>query len=191
MTTKERIVEEAMKLFAVQGFEAVSVRAIAKEVGIGNSALYKHYASKQAIFDAIVEQLKEHFSTQAKQHMPKGDSLEELRESCMAMFRFQTEDQKMVMFRRILLMEQFKDEKMARIYKTFYVDCPVLTQMQVFEQLIEQGYMKKKDARVLSMELYAPFFLYHTVSFDKEKLYELLEKHVDYFFNENLKGEEG
>ena len=39
LSTKERILVEAMKLFAVQGFEAVSVRAIAKEVGVRDSAL--------------------------------------------------------------------------------------------------------------------------------------------------------
>ena len=52
---KEIIMEESLKLFSVYGFEAVSVRTIADKVGIGNSALYKHFESKQAIFDALVE----------------------------------------------------------------------------------------------------------------------------------------
>ena len=46
--TKQRIIEESMKLFSVHGFEAVSIRTIADAVGVGNSALYKHFKSKKA-----------------------------------------------------------------------------------------------------------------------------------------------
>ena len=59
--TKEIILEKSLVLFSTKGFEAVSIRDIAAEVGIGNSALYKHYASKQAIFDALVAELKEEY----------------------------------------------------------------------------------------------------------------------------------
>ncbi|MDD6306271.1 MAG: helix-turn-helix domain containing protein [Clostridiales bacterium] len=41
--TKQKIIEESMKLFSVNGFHAVSVRAIADAVGVRNSALYKHF----------------------------------------------------------------------------------------------------------------------------------------------------
>ena len=59
ITTKERILEEALKLFSVSGFEGVTIRNIADAVEIRNSSLYKHFSSKQEIFDAIVEKAKE------------------------------------------------------------------------------------------------------------------------------------
>ncbi|HAS56392.1 MAG TPA: TetR/AcrR family transcriptional regulator, partial [Firmicutes bacterium] len=52
--TKEKIVDKALELFSIKGYEAVSVNEIAKAVGIRASSLYNHYPSKQAIFDAIV-----------------------------------------------------------------------------------------------------------------------------------------
>ncbi len=48
-----RILEAAASLFAAQGYAAVSMRQIAGEVGLGQGALYNHFASKQAILMAI------------------------------------------------------------------------------------------------------------------------------------------
>lgn len=51
--TAARILEAAASLFAEQGYAAVSMRQIAAEVGMGQGALYNHFASKQAILMAI------------------------------------------------------------------------------------------------------------------------------------------
>ena len=51
---KEKIMQTALHLFARDGYEAVSVSAIAGELGMTKGALYKHYANKRAIFDSIV-----------------------------------------------------------------------------------------------------------------------------------------
>ena len=45
--TKERILESALKLFATDGYEAVSVSMIAGELGITKGALYRHYKNKR------------------------------------------------------------------------------------------------------------------------------------------------
>ena len=52
--TKLRIVEAALDLFARHGFDAVRVEQIAAAVGIKAPSLYKHFRSKQDIFDAAV-----------------------------------------------------------------------------------------------------------------------------------------
>ena len=57
MTTKERIIEEALTLFAEKGYQGTSVKNIADAVGIKDSSLYKHYKSKQEIFDTIVQEM--------------------------------------------------------------------------------------------------------------------------------------
>ena len=56
MRTKERILREALRLFSQKGYDAVSVEQIADAVGIKAPSLYKHYKSKQDIFDAIFEE---------------------------------------------------------------------------------------------------------------------------------------
>ena len=59
MTTRERIVDEALTLFAAKGFKGTTVRNIADAVGIKDASLYKHFRSKQEILDTIVKQMYE------------------------------------------------------------------------------------------------------------------------------------
>jgi len=55
ITTKERIFEAAIDLFAQNGFDATSMREIAEAVGIKKASLYSHYKSKDEILEKIVE----------------------------------------------------------------------------------------------------------------------------------------
>ena len=72
-TTKERILAEAVKLFAKEGYEAVSVDEIAKAVGIKAPSLYKHYKNKRAIFDSILRFMEQRDGEQAAAcSLPEG-----------------------------------------------------------------------------------------------------------------------
>lgn len=51
--TKEKIFIESAKLFSSKGFYAVSVRNIAKNVGITQSSLYNHFKSKEEILSEL------------------------------------------------------------------------------------------------------------------------------------------
>jgi len=53
---KEAILSQALRLFASRGVEAVSVRDIAASTGYSNPALFRHFASKEALAEALFEQ---------------------------------------------------------------------------------------------------------------------------------------
>ncbi|SEM53249.1 MULTISPECIES: TetR/AcrR family transcriptional regulator [unclassified Butyrivibrio] len=55
MDTKSEIITIAKAEFMEMGFQEASMRKIASKVGITATALYRHYANKEEIFDAIVE----------------------------------------------------------------------------------------------------------------------------------------
>ncbi len=60
MPTRERLVNEAMRLFSDQGYEATSVSQIEAAAGLaaGSGALYHHFKSKEALLEAgITRQL--------------------------------------------------------------------------------------------------------------------------------------
>ncbi|OZM83082.1 TetR/AcrR family transcriptional regulator [Pseudonocardia sp. MH-G8] len=54
--TRERLLDAALTLFATKGFAATSVREIAESIGIRDSGIYSHFASKQAIFDTLLRE---------------------------------------------------------------------------------------------------------------------------------------
>ena len=187
MKTKERILIESMKLFSVSGFDAVSIRTIADAVEIGNSALYKHFSSKQAIFDAIVEESKQRYLKECSRYVTEDiRGVEDVKNVCIRMFTYQTTDEWIVMFRRILLLEKFKNENIASIYKEFFVDIPIKNLTRIFEDLMDKGLMTKGNSEVFAIELYSPFYLYHFVERDQKELKELFMEHVDNFFKEHF-----
>lgn len=55
MNTKEKIFEVALDLFSKKGYDSVSLREIADEVGIKKSSIYSHYSSKEEILMSIFE----------------------------------------------------------------------------------------------------------------------------------------
>ena len=66
--TKEKILMTALRLFAKDGYEGVSVRNIAEELGMTKGALYRHYKNKRDIFDCIVERMIQVDAERAKQY---------------------------------------------------------------------------------------------------------------------------
>ena len=102
--TKERILQTALELFAHKGYEAVSVSDIAGALGLTKGALYRHFESKQAIFDGILARMERHDAQEARDHdLPEGTveedrsayeaaSLDDIIEFSKTMFRYWTED---------------------------------------------------------------------------------------------------
>jgi AcrR family transcriptional regulator len=54
--TRRQILDASLQLFSEHGFARTSVRAIARYVGITNAAIYYHFASKQELLEALLEE---------------------------------------------------------------------------------------------------------------------------------------
>ena len=55
MSTKEKILDAALTLFAENGYDGTSVEQIANIVGIKAPSLYKHYKGKEDILNAVID----------------------------------------------------------------------------------------------------------------------------------------
>jgi len=53
--TRDRLVAAAVELFAARGFEAASIEAVLEQTGMSRGSLYHHFASEQALFEAVVD----------------------------------------------------------------------------------------------------------------------------------------
>jgi AcrR family transcriptional regulator len=52
--TRDRIIEQATRLFVTRGYHAMSMREIAEAVGVTKAALYYHFSDKEALFVAVL-----------------------------------------------------------------------------------------------------------------------------------------
>ena len=150
MTTRERILEEALNLFSEKGYEGVSVRDIACRVGIKDSSLYNHFRSKRQIFDTIVEECCQRaeqyfqerslpFNLDDDISMYYNTPFERLEKMIIATFGYFFEDSHNVRFRKLLLLSQYEDEKARKIYRQLYCEYPLEFQSRLFEKLIQSG----------------------------------------------------
>ena len=78
MTTKESIPYESLKLFSTNGYNAVSTRMIARAINASDAVIYKHFASKQEIFDTIVKICREKFELKRNEVRLDATSWEEM-----------------------------------------------------------------------------------------------------------------
>lgn len=53
--TKEKILEEAFKLFLKKGYSEVSISVVQEELGIGRATLYYYFKSKEDLFKTVVD----------------------------------------------------------------------------------------------------------------------------------------
>ena len=169
--TKEKILMTALELLARDGYEAVSVRNIAEELGITKGALYRHYENKRDIYDSIVDRMVEVDAQRAEAHrMPveeyeKGSepyentSLEDIEAFTVGQLEFWTQDSFASLFRKMLTLEQYRNAEMAKLYSQCIVEGPVSYMEDLFFEMMKKGVIKEENPRKLAVEYYGPLFL--------------------------------
>ena len=56
--TKERILEAALEMFSQNGYAGTNIRELSASLGLVKSGVYKHYESKEAIWNALLDEMK-------------------------------------------------------------------------------------------------------------------------------------
>ncbi|MFP3154044.1 TetR/AcrR family transcriptional regulator [Lachnospiraceae bacterium ZAX-1] len=204
MDTKEKILQASLKLFARDGYEGVSVRNIAEELGMTKGALYKHYENKQDIFDSIIKRMEEMDTQKAKEfNVPVGsfeNAEEEYRNAAFGnikafsveMFKYWTADEFASNFRKMLTLEQYRNSKMASLLNQYLTGGVVGYAEELMRESVRDTVNSGKDAKILALEYFAPIYMMMGMSDnmdDKGIALQMVEKHIDYFM-ESMIGRE-
>lgn len=166
--TKEVVAKAALRLFAAHGYDGVSMRDIAAAVNVKPASLYKHFSGKQALFDAVVERMDaayERFA--ASLGTPTGSapqlaagyaalSSAVIEDMAEAQFRYWTEDEEAVLYRRLLTREQYRDAAMGALYRRHFADGPIAYQGALFDGMVQAGAFAPGDGRLMALEFFAP-----------------------------------
>lgn len=190
--TKERILEEALRLFAQSGYMGTSMNDIADQLGVTKAALYKHYKSKQEILDSIVEKMNQMDRERVKEYdMPEGNmeeviegyqstALDKIRQFTKVQFLHWTQEEFPCCFRKMLTLEQYRDPKMTKLYQKYLSGGPLTYIEEIFGGFTGD----QKEAKQLALDFYGPIFLLYSIydgAADKEMIVEMVEQHVDRF----------
>ena len=118
MSTKDRILEEALTLFAENGYDGTGVEQIAEKVGIKAPSLYKHFKGKEDILNSIIDnaeaRYEEYFGSE--QHIGEiPESRNDFVRATMGRIAFTMHDPMIKKIRKFLVQEQFRNERLAEI----------------------------------------------------------------------------
>ena len=157
--TKERILQEALIMFAERGYEGTNMRELAQALGFGKSALYKHYASKEEIWNSLMDQIEDRYS----QQFGSGGNPPRVPASCddflsmaKGMLDYALRDHQVKTARRILLAEQFHNQRARDLAAEHFLVRFDRVFAPLFEGMMNAGLIKQDDPQMLALEFSAP-----------------------------------
>ena len=176
--TKERILEAALELFSQKGFAGTNIRELSASLGLVKSGIYKHFESKEAVWNALLDRMIAYYGERfgSPENLPPvPESSEELIRLTMRMVDFTVHDEKIVMTRKLLALEQFRDARAKALATKHFLTG--LTQMftPVFQGMMDKGLLRLDDPEMLAFAYTAPISaLIHLCDREPEKTEEAL-----------------
>ena len=171
--TKERILAKALELFSQNGYERTNIKEIMVSLGLVKSAMYRHFESKEEIWNTLLDRLivyyEERFGSPEKLP-PVPESPDELLAMTMQMVNFTVHDETVVMTRKLLTIEQFRDERARKLATKHFLTG--LTEMftHVFSGMMDKDLLRRNDPALLAFSYTAPIsVLIHLCDREPEK----------------------
>ena len=178
--TRERILAAALELFSERGYAGTNIRELSASLGMGKSSLYRHFESKEAIWNALLDEMIAYYGARfgSPEHLPPvPESLEGLVQMTMQMANLTIRDENIIKTRKLLSIEQYRDERARDLATKHFLTG--LTDMftPVFAAMMDRGLLRRDDARMLAFAYTAPISaLIHLCDREPEKTEETIRQ---------------
>lgn len=157
--TKERILDEALRQFSQKGYDGTNIRELTASLGLVKSSMYKHYKSKEEIWNSLLDRMIAYYDERfgsAENLPPVPESLDELTAMTMRMVDITVQDERIVMTRKLLSIEQYRDERARQLATKHFLTG--LTEMftYIFDGMMKKGLLRNDDPKMLAFAYTAP-----------------------------------
>ena len=178
--TKERILTAALEMFSQKGYEGTNIRELSASLGLVKSSIYKHFESKEAIWNALLDRMIAYYGERfgSPEHLsPVPDSLEDFISMTMRMVNLTIRDEQIVKTRKVLTLEQYRDERARELATKHFLTG--LTEMftHIFSGMMKKGLIKRDDPAMLAFAYTAPISaLIHLCDREPDKTEDAIRK---------------
>ena len=176
--TKARILAAALELFSKNGYAGTNIRELTSSLGLGKSSMYRHFNSKEEIWNTLLDEMSAYYTSRfgSPEHLPPvPESLEDLIGMTMRMVDFTVHDEKIVMTRKVLAMEQFRDDRARELASRHFLTGLTAMFTPVFSGMMDRGLLRRDDPEMLAFAYTAPISaLIHLCDREPEKTPEAL-----------------
>ena len=176
--TKERILAAALEMFSQKGYAGTNIRELSESLGLVKSAMYRHFESKDAIWNTLLDELIAYYEARfgSTEHLPPvPDSLEELVSMTMRMVNFTVRDETVVKTRKMLTIEQFRDARARELATKYFLTGLKDMFTPLFAGMMDKGLFRRDDPAMLAFAYTAPISaLIHLCDREPEKTDEAM-----------------
>lgn len=196
--SKQRILDEALRLFAVNGYEATSIEQITNAVGIKKASLYSHFKSKQEILDMLIEEIEKRYEDYSELVQKECETLtldctesvesiaDNIFKSVTKQFEFLIGDPFFKMARNFLTIEQFRNPRLASIQDKCQYIYALDYYKTLIQYLVKSNVLADKGVNIMAYEFFAPIDVqfYHIQRNPGcyDEVMEKLKEHIKHFF---------
>ena len=178
--TKARILSAALDQFAQNGYAGTNIRELASSLGLVKSAVYRHFGSKEEIWNALLDEMVAYYTARfgsPERLPPIPESPEALLSMTMHMVDFTVHDERIVKTRKVLSIEQYRDDRARALATRHFLTG--LTDMftPLFAGMMEKGLLRPDDPAMLALAYTAPISsLIHLCDREPEKTDEAVKR---------------
>ena len=188
--TKEKILKVSTTLFCKYGYKGTSVRKIAAEVGIRESAIYNHYKNKEEIFLMVAKNIfsspfiftKEEITDLARRGKP-------FLQKFTSQYKMLTFDKTNENMFRLLMIELMQNQELREQFMQEFHDKNIKLLSEGFFVMMQNSLIRSSDPMMISYEFLSTLFYLRLqvtlLRFDAHSTNNLstqFEKHVDFFW---------
>lgn len=174
--TKDKIFDTALDLFSKKGYDSVSVRTIASEVGIKESSIYNHYSNKKDILMSILNYFEEYFKGNPldDENIRKllEENPEEFYHQGSEMFKQQIFEEKILKIMKLIFVQMYQIDEVKEFFLREILGGSTDFWSDVFEILIQKNVIGSDCNPNKLAEMYFGFSMF--------KLWEIFLKYDDF-----------
>lgn len=174
--TKDKIFDTALDLFSKKGYDSISVRTIASEVGIKESSIYNHYSSKKDILMSILNYFEEYFKGNPldDENIRKllEENPEEFYHQGSEMFKQQIFEEKILKIMKLIFVQMYQIDEVKEFFLREILGGSTDFWSDVFEILIQKNVIGSDCNPNKLAEMYFGFSMF--------KLWEIFLKYDDF-----------
>ncbi len=193
LSTKEKIIKEAINLFSRLGYKGTTVRKIAGAVGIKQSALYNHFKNKEQIFETIIAQIGSSALDELYEKYDEDTLVEKNKlflSEFVTVFKLISFDGKNEKIFKIMMIELFQNQSVRNSFNEYFYQQNLKKLSQVFFIFMQNGLIHSHDPLLLANEFLSPLFFYQmqvvlqkTDNKSTTVTASMFEKHTEFFWD--------
>ena len=188
--TKEKILKTATKLFCSSGYKGTSVRKIASEVGIRESALYNHFTNKEEIFLEVAKNIfNSPFAIKQEEISEMALRGKNFLQKYAMQYKMLTFDKQSENMFRLLMIELMQNKELREQFMAEFHTSNIKILSEAFFIMMQNGLIRSNDPMMVAYEFLSTLFYIRfqitLLRFDSQSadmLSTQFEKHVDFFW---------